>query len=94
MDIAAIIETAVSTWHEESQCYRTESPLSETIAGHGSTPEESMQTFLDMLELNYRAYIKGKHALYPRTDNITDEQYQEYQGIAAKYDSRAKGRDK
>jgi hypothetical protein len=66
MNKEAIIKTAITTWSDEDQCFVTESPLADTMSGAGDTAEESCQAFLEMVEANWEAYQKGKHALYPR----------------------------
>jgi hypothetical protein len=70
MNKEAIIKTATTTWSDEDECFVTESPLADTISGAGDTTQESYQAFLEMVEANWEAYKKGKHALYPKPSRL------------------------
>ncbi len=83
MNKDAIIKTAAIYYSEQDECYITESPLSETISGHGETEKESYQRFLEMVQMNYEAYQKGKHAIYNKPGRPSKNKLQLHAEIKA-----------
>lgn len=63
MNDKAILNTAITSWREEDDCYWTESPLCDFIGAHGATPEESKALFQTFLEEHVAAYKDNRHAV-------------------------------
>jgi len=66
MNKVAILQTAVTQYDSENECWVTESPLLETVVGVGDTEEEAKETFLIHFNECYTAYLEGRHGLYKK----------------------------
>jgi predicted RNase H-like HicB family nuclease len=60
MNKNAIANTAITYWCKDDKCYLRESPLFDSVLGVGDTPEEAEQTFSDLLDDAYEAYLEGR----------------------------------
>lgn len=60
MNKKAITNTAITYWCHEDKCYLRESPLFDSVLGVGDTPKEAEQTFSDLLDDAYEAYLEGR----------------------------------
>ena len=60
MNKQAILNTAISYWSDDNDCFIVESPLFDRIAGVGDTPEQARTVFLQLLDDGYLAYLEGR----------------------------------